>query len=473
MKKDKTPEKEKEARMTDKGSKVDVSQIQLDELKPAEFPASAAREYRVVLSRHALAAVSEHANADRTVEQCGFLAGKVLKDKSGAYLLVEQAIPGVGTRRTGSQVTFTHETWDHVHKVIEEKFPDHQIVGWYHSHPALGVFLSDMDQFIQDNFFNAPHSVALVYDPCADVRAVFHWRNGKSERLRRYWVGDELVYDLEPAEVAVKPAQTKREEERDEDERDRRRRTDYAEAEGEGEPRLKIVWTFVVVVGLICAFAVGWVLAERRSAAELSRIQQIALQAVDASLRENRTSLENFVRSGLFRWGLSADIESLADRLGQVKAQTANARELITQNLVAKPGVSGHPDAELKALDEVDRQVGRMTDQVRNIFRQYATAEVLALQLKQLNTYAQDISRLDRAQQKEQETLARLCVEQARLLLAKPAPPGAADAARRLRQLALDVAPHLEKEIDQALPDLAPPKPKPTTPPASGTTPPR
>jgi proteasome lid subunit RPN8/RPN11 len=39
------------------------------------------------------------------------------------------------------------------------------IVGWYHSHPDLGVFFSGTDRKTQRAFFNQPHSIGLVIDP--------------------------------------------------------------------------------------------------------------------------------------------------------------------------------------------------------------------------------------------------------------------------------------------------------------------
>src|SRR5690606_25238601 len=74
-------------------------------------------------------------------------------------------------------------TWDYVHQVLESDYPGQKIVGWYHTHPDFGVFLSGMDLFIQDNFFNLPWQVAFVYDPVRREEGVFVWKNGKSERV--------------------------------------------------------------------------------------------------------------------------------------------------------------------------------------------------------------------------------------------------------------------------------------------------
>ena len=55
------------------------------------------------------------------------------------------------------------------------------MIGWYHTHPGFGIFLSDMDVFICDNFFNLPWQVAFVYDPLGGDEGNFVWRAGQAE----------------------------------------------------------------------------------------------------------------------------------------------------------------------------------------------------------------------------------------------------------------------------------------------------
>ena len=75
---------------------------------------------------------------------------------------------------------------------MDTKFTDRDIVGWYHSHPNFGIFLSDRDCFIQDHFFNAPGHIAYVVDPVNGVEGVFAWRDGKAKLWPHFWVGDEI-----------------------------------------------------------------------------------------------------------------------------------------------------------------------------------------------------------------------------------------------------------------------------------------
>jgi hypothetical protein len=75
---------------------------------------------------------------------------------------------------------------EHIYKIKDRDYPDERIVGWYHSHPGFGVFLSDHDTFIHKNFFSAPQQVAWVYDPHSDEEGCFGWRGERIERLANF-----------------------------------------------------------------------------------------------------------------------------------------------------------------------------------------------------------------------------------------------------------------------------------------------
>jgi proteasome lid subunit RPN8/RPN11 len=112
-------------------------------------------------------------SADREVG--GILVGRTAVD--GGLPLVTGAIPAISADEQRATLTFTQEAWAHVHRTLESEFPpDEQIVGWYHSHPGFGVFLSGHDLFIHENFFNAPSQIAVVIDPRAEREGAFVWR---------------------------------------------------------------------------------------------------------------------------------------------------------------------------------------------------------------------------------------------------------------------------------------------------------
>jgi proteasome lid subunit RPN8/RPN11 len=133
----------------------------------------------VVMEAEVARKIRQHARTSMKAEVCGVLIGGVDQERT----LIEACIPGVNAAQGGAHVTFTQDTWEHIYKIKDQQFPDGKIVGWYHSHPGFGVFLSEHDLFIQENFFSSPHQVAWVYDPHTDEEGCFGWVGGKTEKL--------------------------------------------------------------------------------------------------------------------------------------------------------------------------------------------------------------------------------------------------------------------------------------------------
>ena len=123
--------------------------------------------------------IRQHGRSSMKAEICGVLIGS----EQGRTTVVEACIPGVNAAQGGAHVTFTQDTWEHIYKVKDKLYPDERIVGWYHSHPGFGVFLSDHDMFIQENFFSSPQQIAWVYDPHSDEEGCFGWCNKKVEKI--------------------------------------------------------------------------------------------------------------------------------------------------------------------------------------------------------------------------------------------------------------------------------------------------
>lgn len=171
---------------------LDATTLPEKDLPEVAFPGAVEREYRVVFEDAVHAEITKHSAETVDVELAGILVGELRRDRGGPYLAVTGSIRGEFAENEGAQVKLTHATWDHVHKVKDEKFPKAQIVGWYHTHPGFGVFLSSMDVFIHEFFFNHAPQVALVVDPRTGDQGIFVWQKGKIERAPRFWVGSAV-----------------------------------------------------------------------------------------------------------------------------------------------------------------------------------------------------------------------------------------------------------------------------------------
>ena len=151
---------------------------------PYEEPAEG--ELPVFIDLDVLIEMESHALTDTSVELGGVMLGGQLHDEDGQpYVLVQDSVRAQHYEATKGSFKFTHDTWQQITKDRDEFPSDWDMVGWYHTHPDWGVFLSGMDMFICDNFFNKPLDVALVIDPCRQDRAFFQWTGDPRERKRR------------------------------------------------------------------------------------------------------------------------------------------------------------------------------------------------------------------------------------------------------------------------------------------------
>lgn len=130
--------------------------------------------------------MEEHALTDTDVELGGvMLGGQYEDDERRPFVVVTDSLRAKHYESTKGSFKFTHDTWSEITREREE-FPEElQMVGWYHTHPDWGVFLSGMDMFICDNFFNKTLDVALVIDPCRNDRGMFQWTGEAGQRIRR------------------------------------------------------------------------------------------------------------------------------------------------------------------------------------------------------------------------------------------------------------------------------------------------
>jgi len=143
---------------------------------------------RVALDREAFVNITEHVTKFIDQEVCGVLVGEVCEDEEGFFIQVRNIIKGSAAKQGGAHVTFTHETWNQIHSRLETEFSNLDILGWYHSHPGFGVSFSEMDLFIQRNFFPSPTQVALVMDPLGGEKALCVNTPQGVKYIDKFWV---------------------------------------------------------------------------------------------------------------------------------------------------------------------------------------------------------------------------------------------------------------------------------------------
>lgn len=126
-----------------------------------------------------------------TNESGGMLIGYVVEVFGKTNIVINGFVEAKHCEATPTTLKFTHETWDYVHAEMNKKYPGGKIVGWIHTHPDFGIFLSEYDKFIHENFFNEEYQIAYVVDPIQNIEGFYFWINGKIERCKGFYVYDK------------------------------------------------------------------------------------------------------------------------------------------------------------------------------------------------------------------------------------------------------------------------------------------
>lgn len=116
-----------------------------------------------------------HLATNLRIEQGGILFGNAYKDPDSQKIYVEitAAVPAPATMGTGAYLEFTSDSWMGIMNHAQRCHTQENIVGWYHSHPNLGVFMSGTDMNTQRAFFHHPWCLSIVHDPVRKTTGYF------------------------------------------------------------------------------------------------------------------------------------------------------------------------------------------------------------------------------------------------------------------------------------------------------------
>ena len=129
----------------------------------------------VFLTQVAYLRICAHAGSDLDNEVGGWMAGKFCRDRvSGEnFIIIDTVLPAEHTQQGPAHLTFTGDSQVTMHNNLQNNFPGKVLLGWYHTHPKMGVFLSNWDVWLHQNFFSEPWQVALVIEPHSSIGGFF------------------------------------------------------------------------------------------------------------------------------------------------------------------------------------------------------------------------------------------------------------------------------------------------------------
>lgn len=135
--------------------------------------------FSLYVLKDSLRKIESHLQENPKIESGGILLGHAFIDKDNPekkFTVIVGSVPVLSTNSSIGHYTVSPE------ELIKArlKIPEGLIsVGWYHSHPGHGVFLSGQDMTIVKNIYNLDWHIAFVFDTFSGDEGFFHGAKGK------------------------------------------------------------------------------------------------------------------------------------------------------------------------------------------------------------------------------------------------------------------------------------------------------
>jgi proteasome lid subunit RPN8/RPN11 len=136
-------------------------------------------DLHIFLTETILREVVDWSNTDYGYELGGVFVGDLYSWKGMMYVEVAGYIKARQYANTSASFRFTHDSMSAISREKEQRFNDRTTVGWHHTHPGYGIFLSGTDLFSHRHHFPLPWMFAMVVDPKAGTLGFFQWKKGQ------------------------------------------------------------------------------------------------------------------------------------------------------------------------------------------------------------------------------------------------------------------------------------------------------
>lgn len=149
---------------------------------------------RLVFSEDVVLRLDQFAHSKVKGEHGGFLIGhkRELKSSEGYEILVERFVP-IPQKDDATRLVITKEHFKTVQRALAEGENREEVVGWAHTHPGFGVFLSNFDKEQHQRYFPEPWQVAYILDNVGHERAVYHCVNEEWHEIGGYYILKEMA----------------------------------------------------------------------------------------------------------------------------------------------------------------------------------------------------------------------------------------------------------------------------------------
>jgi len=126
----------------------------------------------------------QYARSSVNGEKLAVLMGKTNIINGQKTVFISGVIQARFTEKIKGVETITKQSWKYISEEMEKYFPDLSIVGWMHSRPSFGAFVTSRDEAYHKKVFNSDSQVFFVVDPV--------------DRIDRFYAMDESGTTMKP-----------------------------------------------------------------------------------------------------------------------------------------------------------------------------------------------------------------------------------------------------------------------------------
>jgi COP9 signalosome complex subunit 5 len=127
------------------------------------------------------------------LEVMGFLLGDIyyrkneIKSDLNLYSDITRVVSCWDLDASHEAVKFTDTSYEIIFEQLgdlNDKNIDYKILGWYHSHPGRGCFLSEIDLRTIKRNFNRPYNISIVIDPVSNKIKMYKLKESSVVKVR-------------------------------------------------------------------------------------------------------------------------------------------------------------------------------------------------------------------------------------------------------------------------------------------------
>ena len=122
-------------------------------------------ELRIYMEDYVHTYLYQYSRSSVNGEKLAVLMGQSIVINGQNTIFISGVIQARFTEKIKGVETITNQSWKYISEDMEKYFPNLSVVGWMHSRPSFGAFVTSMDEEYHKKLFSDPNQVLFVVDP--------------------------------------------------------------------------------------------------------------------------------------------------------------------------------------------------------------------------------------------------------------------------------------------------------------------